>query len=102
MLRVNGWILEYKQNSWNIAEVTNRTNQITGDVTEVPIVRFTYISLAGAVKRFAEITASKDNFDKYLKEYEKISNKVFEEAYKLDEILTSKLKQLKKDDDIND
>lgn len=102
MLRVNGWILEYKQGSWNVSEVTNRTNQITGEVTEVPIVRYTYISLEGATKRFAEITSSKDSFDKYLKEYEKISNKVLEEARKLDDILTVKLKGLKKDDDSND
>lgn len=102
MLKVNGWILEYKQGSWNVSEVTNRTNQITGEVTEVPIVRYTYISLEGAVKRFAEITASKENFETYLREYEKISNKVLEEARKLDDILSVKLKGLKKSDGSDD
>lgn len=102
MLRVNGWVLDYRQGSWNVSEVTNRTNQITGEVTEVPIVRYTYISLEGAVKRFAEITASKDNFETYLKEYEKISSKVLEEARKLDDILSVKLKRLKKNDGSDD
>lgn len=100
MIRVNEWELTYSTGMWKISEITQRTNQQTNEVSEFPITRYTYISFKGALKHFAELTATKKDINSYIKDYERIANEVLEKAHELDNSLTVKLSKIKPKEDV--
>lgn len=102
MIRVNEFELMYAVGSWRINEITQRTNQQSGEVSEVPITRYTYLTFKGALKHFAELTATKKDINSYIKDYERITNLVLSKAEELDKTLTVKLSKVKPSESVKD